>query len=81
MSAHPQRSGIAPDVNLRDWLVPVVYQQEEPELSLAPCCQRLSSSTAELRDLDLQQGAKLNTRYTFTGRDGALLELERAMRR
>jgi tetratricopeptide (TPR) repeat protein len=81
MSAHPQRNGIAPDVNLRDWLVPVVYQQEEPELSFGPCCQRLSSSTAELRDLDLPQGAKLNTRYTFTGRDGALLELERAMRR
>jgi tetratricopeptide (TPR) repeat protein len=81
MSAHPQRSGIAPDVRLRDWLIPVVYQQEKLQLSFRPACQRLPSSTAEPRDFDLPQNAKLNTHYAFTGRDGALLELERAMRR
>ena len=81
MSAHPQRSGIAPDVKLRDWFVPVVYQQEELELSFGASDQRLVPSTAEPRDFDLPQDAELNTQYAFTGRDGALLELERAMRR
>ena len=69
-------------MRLRDWLVPVVYQQERSSsFRLAPPCQRLPSSTAEPRDFDLPQNAKLNTQYAFTGRDGALLELERAMRR
>ena len=81
MSVHPQRSGIAPDVKLHDWLVPVVYQHNKPELSLALPCPRLPSSTAEPRDFDLPQNARLSTRYTFTGRDGALMELERAMQR
>ena len=81
MSAHPQRSGIAPDVKLRDWLVPVVYQQEELELSFGASDRRLLPSTADPGGFDLPQDAKLNTQYAFTGRDGALLELERAMRR
>ena len=81
MSAHPQRSRIAPDVKLRDWLVPVVYQEEKLELSFDAPCQRLPLSTKEPRDFDLPHDAKLRTRYAFTGRDGALLELERAMRR
>ena len=57
-------------MKLRDWLVLVVYELQELELLFGPSPQRLPSSTAEPRDLDLPHDAKLDTQYAFTGRDG-----------
>jgi hypothetical protein len=81
LRAHPQRSGMASEVKLRDWLVPVVYQQGD-ELDLSFASEGLvQSSERETKQAELPSDAKLEIRYDFTGRDGALLELERAMRR
>jgi tetratricopeptide (TPR) repeat protein len=61
---------------LHDWLVPVVYQQEEGALSFAakgepPVARRKLPKEA----LDGENP------YGFIGRDGAILEIERALRR
>ena len=81
LRAHPQRSRIAPQVKLRDWLVPVVYQQgEDFDLTFAGGDAQQPSAQQQPQ-AKLPADAKLDIRYDFTGRDGALLELERAMRR
>ena len=62
---------------LQDWLVPVVYQQDPPDLSFA----RASGGAAiEKPKLPLEAQDSENP-YGFIGRDSALLELERALRR
>jgi hypothetical protein len=81
LCTHPQRSAIAPEVKLHDWLVPVVYQQQKFGLSFAASSRQPSSSGEKPRASDLPAEVQLKTRYAFTGRDGALLELERAMQR
>jgi len=64
---------------LQDWLVPVVYQQDPPDLAFT----EHSTTSATVRErvalpLDMAQD---NTPYGFIGRDSAVLALERAMRR
>jgi tetratricopeptide (TPR) repeat protein len=82
LRAHPQRSRIAPQVKLRDWLVPVVYQQgEDFDLTFGGGKDQQPSAEKQAQVEELPADAKLDIRYDFTGRDGALLELERAMRR
>ncbi|KYF90800.1 hypothetical protein BE20_16565 [Sorangium cellulosum] len=63
--------------DLEDWLVPVVYQQDAEALSFAAAAQPPVSARERLpgEALDGQNP------YGFIGRDGALLELERALRR
>lgn len=62
---------------LEDWLVPVVYQQEPPDLSFARAGKRAviekPALPPEARDSE--------NPYGFIGRDAALLQLERALRR
>jgi tetratricopeptide (TPR) repeat protein len=78
LRAHPRRSNVAADVRLHDWVVPVVYQQgDEVDLSFASMAPKIDKA----QDEQLPEAAKLDTRYGFTGRDGAILELERALRR
>ena len=82
LRAHPQRSRIAPQVKLRDWLVPVVYQQgEDFHLTFPDGDGQQPPAQQQPKSAELPDDAKLDIRYDFTGRDGALLELERAMRR
>jgi len=80
LRAHPRRSGLAAEVRLKDWIVPVIYQQgEELDLSFGARMSEQAGSVGQ--EAHLPEAAKLDTQYDFTGRDGALLELERAMRR
>ena len=62
---------------LEDWLVPVVYQQDPPDLSFARAGNRAviekPALPPEARDSE--------NPYGFIGRDVALLQLERALRR
>jgi tetratricopeptide (TPR) repeat protein len=63
---------------LDDWLVPVVYQQEPFDFSFAKKAKKVKAEggpelPAEARDAE--------NPYGFVGRDGAVLELERAMHR
>ncbi|MCC6425984.1 MAG: tetratricopeptide repeat protein [Phycisphaerales bacterium] len=68
--------------NLDDWLVPVVYQQRTVKLTLA------ASAPADTPVMRVEEqdslpetfAAKLNP-YGLIGRDGPILEIERAMRR
>ena len=62
---------------LEDWLVPVVYQQEPPDLSFA---RTGSQAVVEKPELPPEARDSENP-YGFIGRDAALLQLERALRR
>ena len=64
---------------LQDWLVPVVYQQDPPDL---PFTGRSAASAAARERVALPPDiAQDSTPYGFIGRDSAVLALERAMRR
>lgn len=62
---------------LEDWLVPVVYQQEPPDLSFARAGERAAIEKPELPP----EARDSENPYGFIGRDVALLQLERALRR
>jgi len=63
---------------LDDWLVPVLYQQEPLDFSFAKVATQAKEPAPSKLPAEV-----LNNRdpYGFVGRDGPLLELERAMRR
>ncbi|MGK3986910.1 tetratricopeptide repeat protein [Sorangium sp. So ce136] len=63
--------------DLEDWLVPVVYQQDTEALAFAAAAQPPASARGCLPE-EARHG---ENPYGFIGRDGALLELERALRR
>jgi tetratricopeptide (TPR) repeat protein len=77
MRSRPQRVCARGTFPLEDWLVPVLYQQEAPDLQFVktakPKEERPPRLPAEARDA--------GNPYGFVGRDGALLALERALRR
>jgi hypothetical protein len=62
---------------LEDWLVPVVYQQDPPDLSFARTGNRPVIEKPELPP----EARDSENPYGFVGRDAALLQLERALRR
>ena len=62
---------------LKDWLVPVVYQQEPLDLSFAHTGKRAVIEKPELPP----EARDSENPYGFIGRDSALLQLERALRR
>ncbi|MDC0685032.1 CHAT domain-containing tetratricopeptide repeat protein [Sorangium atrum] len=63
--------------DLEDWLVPVVYQQDTEALAFAAAAQPPASAPRRLPEEAIER----ENPYGFIGRDGALLELERALRR
>jgi tetratricopeptide (TPR) repeat protein len=63
---------------LEDWLVPVLYQQAEPDFRFV----KKASSKDEAKATRLPDAARESANpYGFFGRDGAILNLERALRR
>ncbi|NLX07529.1 MAG: tetratricopeptide repeat protein [Phycisphaerae bacterium] len=62
---------------LRDWLVPVLYQQQPHDFSFAAAAKKEKAKPAALPE----EAADRENPYGFVGRDGAVLELERALRR
>ncbi|MCP4130342.1 MAG: tetratricopeptide repeat protein [bacterium] len=84
MLLHDKRICIRGEFSLRDWLVPVLYQQEPVDLSF------IEKKNNKLEGkLFIEQGNKdillddipaNDTPYGFIGRDSAILKLERAIR-
>ncbi|MCP4109649.1 MAG: tetratricopeptide repeat protein [Desulfobacteraceae bacterium] len=64
---------------LDDWLVPVLYQQDPPDLSFALLAKKTSETSEVLETSEVF--ADRENPYGFIGRDGPVLELERAMRK
>jgi hypothetical protein len=76
MFASPDRVCARGHYPLQDWLVPVVYQQDPYDFSFA------AKAKVETREPDLPEEVQdHHNPYGLVGRDGPLLELERAMRR
>jgi hypothetical protein len=70
-----RRSALGP-LELRDWLVPALYQQADDYCPVTPT--RLATIPAPLAEP--QEPACPQGRYGFIGRDAELLRLERALR-
>jgi len=68
---------------LQDWLVPVVYQQEAMDFSFAASqSSRASQAPQDSNAPQLpQEASDEENPYGFIGRDGVILEIERAMQR
>ncbi len=80
MLADPKRVCARGTFPLADWIVPVVYQQRPMDFSFAAA--PAAPPEAEEEKPELPEGARDEENpYGFIGRDGAVLELERAMRR
>jgi tetratricopeptide (TPR) repeat protein len=75
MLANPKRMSARGYFPLQDWLLPVLYQQAPLDFAFATqakletCESRLPKEVAEYREA-----------YGFIGRDGAILQMERALR-
>lgn len=77
MLAKPQRLG---DVELQDWLVPVLYQQDPLTLTFAAQAPRHAQPATEQIPAEARVQAS-HAPHGVIGRDSAVLELERASRR
>ena len=75
MLEQPKRVSARGPFELSDWLLPVIYQQEQVDFSFAAEAER-TKRESKLND-DLRGRVE---RMQFIGHDGPLLELERAMR-
>jgi hypothetical protein len=78
MLSHPDRVCVRGLFPLQDWLVPVLYEQDPLDFSFARAASEgFTPKPSKLPDaLQREQNP-----YGFIGRDGPLLELERALRR
>ena len=80
MHTNPQRTPINPEVKLQDWVIPVIYQQDRFDLSFVDTAHQNNNGFKEnFSETSGAKGAEFTT-SDFIGRDGAILELERAMR-
>ncbi|EGJ51770.1 tetratricopeptide repeat protein [Desulfocurvibacter africanus] len=77
MRANRDRVCVRGSFPLQDWLVPVLYQQDELDLSFA----KAAKTRDRRHESKIPEEARLgDLPYDFIGRDGPILELERAMR-
>lgn len=77
MWQHDKRVCVRGEFQLQDWLLPVLYQQDPLNFAFATKAEGVAPRESKLPE-DLQ---KDKNPYGFIGRDSAILELERAMRR
>ncbi|QJX00929.1 CHAT domain-containing protein [Frigoriglobus tundricola] len=80
MLRNPQRVCARGTYPLEDWAVPVVYQQADP-LDFSFVAQGGSGRTGAEPSRLPDEARDDRNPYGFVGRDGAVLELERALRR
>ncbi|RDE50522.1 MAG: CHAT domain-containing protein, partial [Candidatus Accumulibacter meliphilus] len=83
MFLHPQRRG---EIQLQDWLVPVLYQQDPLQLEFAkqPSTQQQALAPTPKPESKIPESARVEASgapHGVIGRDSAVLELERASRR
>ena len=76
MFIHPARTCCQGSFFLQDWMVPTLYQQTPINLTFHP-----SPHPSPTTDPTYPEEARFTGRYGFMGRAGALLHLERALRR
>ena len=78
MLSHKRRTSPRGPYELEDWLLPVLYQQQPIDFTFAT--QAPAETMTESRESRLPQEV-LNHRddYDFVGRDGPILEMERAL--
>jgi tetratricopeptide (TPR) repeat protein len=81
MYRKPERVSMRGKFPLRDWLVPVVYQQQAMDFGFARTAPRTEGDASEGRSRLPAEITREAGKYGFIGRDRAILELERAMRR
>jgi hypothetical protein len=77
MLAKPERVCVLGTFKLEDWLVPVLYQQSAPDFRFVKKAKPKGPVETRLPE----QAQDQRNPYGFIGRDGPLLELERALRR
>jgi tetratricopeptide (TPR) repeat protein len=78
MWQHDQRTCVRGKFPLQDWLLPVLYQQDPLNFSFATELREKAGPRASRLPEELRRE---KNPYGFVGRDSALLEMERAMRR
>jgi tetratricopeptide (TPR) repeat protein len=78
MRAHPDRVCARGTFPLHDWLLPVLYQQDPLDFSFAVDAKEGFEPHPSKLPYELKRE---QSPYGFIGRDGPLLDLERAMRR
>jgi len=79
MLAHPGRVCARGTYPLKDWLVPVVYQQQPADLSFVT--QVEAAEEQEQAPALPEEAMDTDSPYGFVGRDSAILALERALLR
>jgi tetratricopeptide (TPR) repeat protein len=78
MWEHDKRTCVRGEFPLQDWLLPVLYQQDPLSFSFVTDAQKQFVPRASKLPEELRSE---KNPYGFIGRDSAILELERAMRR
>ena len=82
MLTHPERICARGTFPLQDWLVPVVYQQQPADFRFLREVREQADQPHRVDESRLPEEARdAQNPYGFIGRDGAILELERAMHR
>jgi tetratricopeptide (TPR) repeat protein len=81
LRAHPQRPSPRGDFPLRDWVVPVLLEAAPVRLTKKPLA-GLQFDTDSVKDEQARAGAEVDCpeppAFGFVGRDGVVLELDRA---
>ncbi|HLK59259.1 MAG TPA: tetratricopeptide repeat protein, partial [Chthonomonadaceae bacterium] len=81
---HPQRSSAIGPIDLQDWIVPILFEAAPVQLTARPIA-GLRLTPDVLKDQQAQAGAEIGCpdppAFGFVGRDGVLLELERAFQK
>jgi tetratricopeptide (TPR) repeat protein len=78
MWRNDKRTSPRGDFPLQDWLLPILYRQAPINFSFAAGSSKATERRASQLPEELQ---RTNDPYGFVGRDSAILELERALRR
>ncbi|HEY6250897.1 MAG TPA: tetratricopeptide repeat protein [Candidatus Angelobacter sp.] len=77
MWQHDKRVCVRGEFPLQDWLLPVLYQQDPLNFAFAKKAGEVATRESKLPE----ELRREKNPYGFVGRDSAILELERAMRR
>lgn len=84
LRVHPQRTSPIGEIDLQDWMVPVLFEAA-PAQVLKKSRKTVRLDLKLLQDQQAQAGAEVGCpeppAFGFVGRDGVMLELERAFQR
>lgn len=84
LRSHPQRFSPIGEIELHDWVVPVLFESSPVHLTKKPL-HELRLDPNLLQDQQTKAGAEIDCpeppAFGFVGRDGVILELERAFQR